>query len=380
MSEAGPTGSPREASARTARAVHLAVAAIILLVAGAYVGFGLMTAGPTLGCDYAAYHGAATRFLAGGPIYDPVAAWNTDCRLYQYPPTGLLLAIPFTFVSYEVGMMAWIGMNIGAFVLAAALMPVGRSIRWTMFLLGAVSWPFIFGVRIGQVTPLMLLLFVAGWRWLGRPRVLGALVGLGTLFKLQPALLFGWLVLRRERKAVIAGLVTVAVVAALAAVAGLSDWLAFLNYVRRIGNGLSQPTNAAIGSIVHGRGASLEVAALVQVVNTVAVLTIVALAALRTSRETSYVVAVVASQVASPIVWDHYALLLLVPVAWLLQRRQWWAVVVPVAHAWVLFPFMPFLSYPIAFYAMLLAPLAVDRTWLPGVGRHRAAAMSQPAA
>ena len=131
-------------------------------------------------------------------------------------------------------MLAWIAMNIAAFVLAAALMPVGRFARWTVFLLGVVGWPFIFGVRIGQVTPLMLLLFVAGWRWLGRPRVVGSLVGLRHAVQAQPALLFGWLVLRRDRKAVLAGLVTIAVVSALAAVVGLTDWLGFLNHVRKI--------------------------------------------------------------------------------------------------------------------------------------------------
>ena len=34
----------------------------------------------------------------------------------------------------------------------------------------------------------------------------------------------------------------------------------------------------------------------------------------------SYLVAVVASQLLSPILWDHYAMLLLLPVAWLLDR------------------------------------------------------------
>ena len=37
--------------------------------------------------------------------------------------------------------------------------------------------------------------------------------------------------------------------------------------------------------------------------------------------EASYLVAVVASQLLSPVLWDHYALLLLLPVAWLLAAR-----------------------------------------------------------
>ena len=36
-----------------------------------------------------------------------------------------------------------------------------------------------------------------------------------------------------------------------------------------------------------------------------------------------------ASQLLSPVLWDHYAMLLLLPVAWLIDRGQWWAVRVP---------------------------------------------------
>ena len=43
----------------------------------------------------------------------------------------------------------------------------------------------------------------------------------------------------------------------------------------------------------------------------------------------SYLVAVVASQLLSPILWDHYALLLLLPVAWLIERGWTWAVADP---------------------------------------------------
>ena len=43
-------------------------------------------------------------------------------------------------------------------------------------------------------------------------------------------------------------------------------------------------------------------------------------AALRRPPVASYLVAVVASQLLSPILWDHYAMLLLLPVAWLLDR------------------------------------------------------------
>ena len=45
----------------------------------------------------------------------------------------------------------------------------------------------------------------------------------------------------------------------------------------------------------------------------------------------SYLVAVVASQLLSPILWDHYAIVLLLPVAWLIDRGWTWAALIPLA-------------------------------------------------
>ena len=69
----------------------------------------------------------------------------------------------------------------------------------------------------------------------------------------------------------------------------------------------------------------------IQVVATVGALAAVVIASRTSSAEASYLVAVVASQLISPLLWDHYAMLLLLPVAWLLERRQWWAVAIPLA-------------------------------------------------
>ena len=72
---------------------------------------------------------------------------------------------------------------------------------------------------------------------------------------------------------------------------------------------------------------------------------------MRCDAETSYVVTVVASQLLSPVLWDHYAMLLLLPTALLLQRRQWWAVAIPLA-GW-----LPAPIYPVLFFVALLAPI-----------------------
>ena len=70
-------------------------------------------------------------------------------------------------------------------------------------------------------------------------------------------------------------------------------------------------------------------------------------------------VAVVATQLVSPLLWDHYAVVLLVPTAWLLSRGAWWALAIPIATSLPLVPFVPAAIYPIVFVVALLAPFTV---------------------
>ena len=84
----------------------------------------------------------------------------------------------------------------------------------------------------------------------------------------------------------------------------------------------------------------------------------VVFAALRRSAVASYLVVVVASQLLSPILWDHYAMLLLLPVAWLLDRGRAWAALIPLATCVALVGVIPPVVYPLAFAVTLVALLA----------------------
>ena len=70
-------------------------------------------------------------------------------------------------------------------------------------------------------------------------------------------------------------------------------------------------------------------------------------------------VAVVATQLVSPLLWDHYAVVLLVPTAWLLSRGAWWALAIPIATSLPLVPIAPAAVYPIVFVVSLFAPFTV---------------------
>jgi hypothetical protein len=270
--------------------------------------------------------------------------------------------VPFALLGADFGNAAWITFLVGCYAVGCLVLPVRWEVKLGVFLAGAVSWPFIFGVRIGQVAPILYLLFAIGWRWLERPAITGFAAGLGVLVKLQPIVVVGWLAVRR----LWTGLAGVAVAAAAAlglAIIGLGNWVEMINVLRNLDNAITAPANVSLGAIAYQNGLGVEAATVLGLVGIAAVLGLVVVCGVRSSVEAGFLVAVVASQVVSPIIWTHYALVLLLPVAWLLQRRHWWAALIPVSQAWVLLPFMPLEIYPVEFYLVLIALPLVDWRW-----------------
>ena len=82
-------------------------------------------------------------------------------------------------------------------------------------------------------------------------------------------------------------------------------------------------------------------------------------AARRRPLAAGFVVAVVATQLVSPLLWDHYAVVLLMPTAWLLANGARWAVAIPLATSLLLLPIVPAAIYPVVFWAALLGPFTV---------------------
>jgi hypothetical protein len=85
----------------------------------------------------------------------------------------------------------------------------------------------------------------------------------------------------------------------------------------------------------------------------------VVVAARRATAEASYLVTVVASQLLSPVLWNHYAMVLLLPVAYLLAAGRWWAIAIPLVTATPLIALTPLVAYPAVFWVTLLAVLLV---------------------
>jgi hypothetical protein len=160
-------------------------------------------------------------------------------------------------------------------------------------------------------------------------------------------------------RAVAIGIATIAAAAVLATlVVGVEPWWDYVNLMTRVSAPVTTPHNYTPGAIVYLAGASVETASLVQTIATVLVGVWVVIVSRYSDNVVSYLVAVVASQAVSPLLWDHYALVLLIPVAWMLDRGHWWAVAIPLALSLPIVILVPAPIFTLAFLGtMVLVPL-----------------------
>ena len=340
----------------------LPVAAISALVGvSGLVVFAAVAAG-TFGFDFLAYHGAAERVLHGERLYDPTVQQTGGFGLFYYPPPFVLAVLPFGLLPATAATWLWLTLSVAMLVGGIAILPVRPSMRWATLLLTGLSWPVAYALKLGQVGPLLFLLFAVGWRWLDRPIVVGASGALGAIVKIQPGLILVWALLTRRFAAVAIGaaILIVAAVAATVVLGGFGVWTDYIALLGNVSDPITTPHNFTPGAAAYQAGVPTGVAATVQVVSSVLVVAVFLVAIARTAPDASFLVTVIASQLLSPVLWDHYAMLLLLPVAWLLERRQWWAAAIPlVTSAATLFVNLPAVIYPIVFWAALLAVFLV---------------------
>lgn len=318
------------------------------------IGTVLYVAGDTLGYDYHAYRAAAERALQGRPLYDAGVDVAGGFAIYLYPPPFALAFVPFALLPDAIGTWLWVGLLVIAFVAAIVAMPIPWIVRWAVLLVAGVSWPVAYSIKLGQVGPILLLLFALGWRYLDRPAPLGLSIAGGALIKVQPVVHVAWAVLTgRVRAATIA--VAAGLVAALLATAvlGIGVWAEYVALLQRVGSSpITTPHNFTPGAIAYQQGLPEATASVVQLTVMALTLVVAVVAAIRAAPAASFVAFAVASQLWSPVLWDHYAMLLALPVAYLLSRGHWWAAAVLPAF-WLPQPVL----YPVLFGLCLVAPV-----------------------
>src|SRR5579875_85943 len=266
-----------------------------------------------------------------------------------HPPTAVLLGVPFAGLRFADGFALW---NVLALVFLAASFGL---IVWQLGLpfsfwdlLPAITllllcYPFWHQMVHGQLNLLLLLLFIGAWAAdrNRHPHWTGTLVALATAIKLFPGFLFVYLLLRREWTAVRTGLLALLGITALTAlILGPDAYRSyFLEVLPHTSQWRSEWPNLSLSGIwfklfdsskhlppieiqplVHAPALAL----LGTICTRLAVTAILALAARRLRSagdwDSLFALTIIGMLMVSPITWDHYLLLLILPVAVLWQR------------------------------------------------------------
>ena len=343
----GPVPRPDDTShARIWRRVwidRLILVAISVAVVGGALSLWWLTRNGRPPVDFQDYYDAAMRLLATGSPYKPETLngpWRSGTAgLYVYAPVLSLALEPLTALGLSAATAVWLGFRLVLLGLTCGLMPVSRSIKLASLAAALLSAPFIHDLEFGNVSFLVAFLAVVGWRWLDRP--IGSLAIAASL-TLRPwiGVIAAWWVLRRQWRALVwmAGGLIVILVVSLPFV-GLRPWLDWIQVLRNLGDEMGVHSNRDLGSTLLRLGVPQSIAFLFLLAGYVMAVAAILLS-LRRDRAISYAVTLTATLLLSPLLWDHYLTLLIVPAALGAAYGRPWFLLVPLL-AWLPDPFIP---------------------------------------
>jgi hypothetical protein len=249
------------------------------------------------------------------PAADKVAAGGSPYPGYEYPPLVAFALVPFTFLP---------GANIVYTAILLACIPA------SLWFLGVRDWrcygvvfvwpPVLAGLQTGNVTIPLLLGSAICWHGRDRWKIASISGGLAVAAKLLCWPLVVWLgATRRIAAAVGVLVVAVGVSLVLWSILGFSG---LVGYPTRIGNieKIVSPESYTLKVVLEDAGVGSGPARLAWGLLALAVLAGAAVFGWRRDDRRSFALVGVAMIVASPIVWLHSFLLLLLPVAVLRPR------------------------------------------------------------
>ncbi|MFO7532978.1 MAG: glycosyltransferase 87 family protein [Candidatus Limnocylindrales bacterium] len=268
------------------------------------------------------------------------------------PPLGIAIW-PLTSLELGAATKLWYLIHVAVLAGACALMPVSLPLRLSTFGVAALSFAVIHDIVLGNVSVLLLLPLAAAWRWLDQPK---GSIAQAMAMSVRPMLgvLLIWQLFRRRWRAVAwtigAG---IAIVALTLPAVGVNGYLDYITVLRNLGGVTGVEFNYDLSSSLLLLGVAESVGAFALLGGFVMAVAAIALS-LRRDSEVGFMVTITASLLLSPLLWDHYLAMLVLPAAFLASRGHPWALALPML-SWLPGEALPFL--------VLVA------TWLPFLAR-----------
>jgi alpha-1,2-mannosyltransferase len=284
--------------------------------------------------DFRIFRTAARAVLHGTSPYPPATSHAlSHFDAFVYPPVSALLFAPAVGLPLAVGRVLFLVLSVASVLVALRLLGVRD---WRCYGVALLSAPMVNAFVLGAITPFLLVGAAAVWRYRDRPAQAGVAASLSVVAKLFLWPLAVWLLARRRVRAVVVlGSVSVVAVVGGWAIIGFAG-LASYPHVLRILSHVEAPVGYSPLALLGGAAGSVWVS--LPACAAVAAAVVVAARGPDGERR-SFAVAVAGAVVAAPIVWLHYLVLLLVPVAlyrprlsplWFLPFVLW---VTPETHA-----------------------------------------------
>jgi Glycosyltransferase family 87/Dolichyl-phosphate-mannose-protein mannosyltransferase len=271
--------------------------------------------------DLAVFLTGAGRVLDGASPY----AFHGD-QTFAYPPLLAFLVAPLHPLSGWVAGLTWMLISLAVVVVALWWLELRD---WRCYALAGVYLFTRSSIDLGTIEPLLLLGVAAAWRW--RKAVVEPAVAVGAAIVLKLFLwpLVVWFALmRRLRTAAIAVGVAIGLAVLSWAVIGFAGLGTYPSVLRKLADheSTSSYSVVALGVRAHLPLTAARAVSVLVALGLLAAAAWIARDRARTDRNRDVAIltlTLTAALAASPIVWVHYFLLLLVPLALTSPRLSW---------------------------------------------------------
>ena len=240
-----------------------------------------------------------------------------------YPAAANVAVVPLSALPFGAAAAIYTVLSFGAMLLGVRLLGVRD---WRCHALVLISWPFLYGVILGAIGPFLVLGAGVAWRW--RDRLWPPALALAAIVaaKIFPATLGIWLLATRRYRALALAVISCLVITfgawAIIGFHGLAQYPQMLSDATYLQEGRAD----SIATVLLVAGFSPGLSEMIGILVALAILAVAWRLARRPDGDRrAFGLATIAALSATPIVWDHYMVLLFVPIALISPRysRLW---------------------------------------------------------
>jgi alpha-1,2-mannosyltransferase len=277
--------------------------------------------------DFRIFWDAGHHLVDGERLYPSRASLDLETRSYfVYPPFIALAFAPFALLPFAVAGVIY---SIIVIVATWATLRILGINDWRCYAVLLFWMPVVQAIELGTIAPLLALALAIAWRYRDRAVVLAFALAFAVAAKLflWPVIL--WLVAtRRFRSAIACVMATAGLIIVPWALLGFRDLRWYPEALRILlrDEQLMSFSTVAFFKLLHIGYAAIPVELL-------GVAAVFILARQPDADRRAFGAAIICALLLSPLVWVHYYVVLLVPIA-LAQRRFGWIWMLPILAFW----------------------------------------------